>query len=155
MERRKVERKVDGIRSKRELRTDGGKGSGNFGHSGRPGKVGGSQENLSGGIKASTGGHSPSDKPPKKDKISHPNNTGTTGIKDWDSTLGAKGYAPTGGQFAFSYNGTRCHAAHVEGLVGGKGERFIHQGDKNYDIYAISNNGDDQYRFVAVPTYKK
>lgn len=41
----KIEVRLDGIRAKWKSRRDGGKGSGNWGHAGRPGKVGGSQEN--------------------------------------------------------------------------------------------------------------
>lgn len=41
----KIEIRLDGIRTKWRLRRDGGKGSGNWGHAGRPGKVGGSQKN--------------------------------------------------------------------------------------------------------------
>lgn len=40
-----LEKKLEKIRNKWRVRLDGGKGSGNWGHAGRPGKVGGSQEN--------------------------------------------------------------------------------------------------------------
>lgn len=76
MEIRKIEGKLDGIRDKWKLRMDGGKGSGNWGHAGRPGKIGGSQENPEAAIHhryldKKTGGYTSFAKEKKKASTPH------------------------------------------------------------------------------------
>lgn len=76
MKVRKIERRLDEIRQRWKLRMDGGKGSGNWGHAGRPGKVGGSQENPEAAIHhryldKKTGGYTSFAKEKKKASTPH------------------------------------------------------------------------------------